>query len=412
MNLNQSCAAWMHQARRLWRQAALAAAAEQLGHSYPRDIQWVDWAATIGPKSKRHVMLSTIQANALNTKDRLERHFHAGCGMECEHQCGEEDHVAHRLLRCIATRQLCRQVGLQEQHLGYMETLPRCHVSLSIWLHPPEVREFLLRQEQAWGLWPTRTWLKALRLVEHLPAVLNLVFQYQLGPRQSRRRTRRHPENLRHMARISLVETHLPPKEAIACTTGYSKLEWEKDAFIFAGITAVLLNRQVQYGASPLHPIVCAWTSARRIAQSRILLNSLASFKIKSLFRPLTRSTTLSWSSSCRLGARNFLDCYVLRMLSLMLGNFIGTLPASIRLSCSICLSTTLELLSSAGTTVRCGEVLRDSARERGESLFSSRRSQASISLPESSPLPLPHLVGPGFGCGSFLGLGPPPSLF
>ena len=120
MSLNLPLALWMHQARRQWRQHALAEAAHRLGHTYPQQVEHVDWDVCIGPRGKRHPMLDTIQAHALNTKDRLHRHYNASCGVECEHLCGEPDHIQHRLLRRAAARPLCEQVGLSADKIAYL----------------------------------------------------------------------------------------------------------------------------------------------------------------------------------------------------------------------------------------------------------------------------------------------------
>ena len=125
MHLSQGKAAWMHGARQLWRRYNRALSHRKLPEVYPPVHEPIDWICCRVKAGDRSGMIDSVQANALNTKGRVARHFEGDCDVYCEYGCHEEDDFRHRLVACEGTASLRRELSLDGavmQRLSVMES--------------------------------------------------------------------------------------------------------------------------------------------------------------------------------------------------------------------------------------------------------------------------------------------------
>ena len=238
MHLSQSKGSWMHGARQLWRRCNRIASHKSLPAVYPPVQEVVDWSSTRCMASMRNGMLDTIQANALNTKGRVARHYQGDCSRQCEHGCLGEDDFRHRLLECPAAAQLREELGITNTILQRLQLHGEWLAKAAIWTFSDHVKDEMIPFAASCGLWPSPTWLQSL-IGASLQDKVHVIFTFEEW------RDGHHPQLRQSAARCGVWGQDQLMLQARSLASTKQRHSWEVEALLLAAVIAIMKRCQV-----------------------------------------------------------------------------------------------------------------------------------------------------------------------
>ena len=276
----------------MWRKICYLRAKRTLPDLLEHPPGLVDWQVTKLKEGQRSAWLDTAQANGVNSKDRAVRHHQATGSNLCEHHCEAPDNWHHRLCRCRGTAELRTQYGLDADALLVLQDPQLCQPQVLWWYHPPPCRPLLWNEQDAWGLWPTQSWLQQLihAVEQRRPSRIQADFYYR--DREQGRR----PQLRRHAAWCAVRLEGVQLLSARATKDGYHRRSWEQDAVQLLALVATFARSNVFVAglATPLRELwsdIEAHKAANTYLVDTILLVKNAVFQEQ---LPVSREDNLS----------------------------------------------------------------------------------------------------------------------
>ena len=241
LHLNMPAVIFKHQVRALQRTHLLAQAKEAVPGTYDLAPEAVDWDST-RKKLPCSTARATVMSNGVNTLKRAFYHFHSVPDPLCEHQCGAEDDVSHRVLDCCATQGLRRECGLCRDELALLRDQKRATTECGIWEFSASTRAHRVRVGQGQALWPDECWLRTIIEMQDVNEIVPMQFVYQEVKGEV------HPELKRHAAQVLLEEGFPELPQATSRIDCYQRSHWEMDAVILATMIAAVKQVTVEIG--------------------------------------------------------------------------------------------------------------------------------------------------------------------
>ena len=287
LHLNMPAKIYQHQVRLLQRCHLLQQSQQAVPLTFDVHVSDIDWDAT-RKKVPCHPAVGTVLSNGVNTMKRAFHHFHSARSPLCEHSCGEEDGVSHRVLDCEGTSELRRRCRLGPREVELIRTSCRATSECAIWEFPADTRAWRLRVEAGPSLWPTETWMQKLMQEEIDDPAVQIQFHYR------RIDGGLHPELKRHSAQLTADDIIPLPGQTVSRCDCYTRHMWEMDALIIAALVSII--KAVSVTISGLQaPLTTLWSDIVLMRSSNVYLSRMC----YTLATALIVMRMLSWMTLC-----------------------------------------------------------------------------------------------------------------
>ena len=232
LHLNMPAKVYQHQVRLLQRCHLLQKAHNAVPATFDYQVLAIDWDAT-RKKVPCNPAVGTVLSNGVNTLKRAYHHFHSVPSPLCEHSCGAEDGVSHRVLDCEGTSELRQRCRLGPREMELLRSCCRSTAECAIWELPIGTREWKLDVKTGSLLWPTEEWMTALMQAEVTEASVHMHFHYRKIDGGL------HPELKRHSAQLTTDDDIPMPGQATSRWDCYTRSMWEMDALVIAALVSI-----------------------------------------------------------------------------------------------------------------------------------------------------------------------------
>ena len=267
MHLNMPAKVFQHQVRLLQRCHLLQKAHNAVPATFDYQVSAIDWDAT-RKKVPCNPAVGTVLSNGVNTFKRAYHHFHSVPSPLCEHSCGAEDGVSHRVLDCEGTSELRQRCRLGSRELELLRASCRSTAECAIWEFPVGTKEWKLDAKDGSLLWPTEEWMTTLMQTEVAESSIHMHFHYRKIDGGH------HPELKRHSAQLTIDDDIPMPGQATSRWDCYTRSMWEMDAVIIAALVSIV--KGVTVTISGLHDrLDSLWDGITLMRSSNVYLGRL-----------------------------------------------------------------------------------------------------------------------------------------